>query len=63
MRAALARLPERPRRLLTLRFYHQLTYAEIGQRTGQDANTVGVQLLRARRRLRDELHRGGYLDG
>ena len=24
-------------------FYHQLTYAEIGQRTGQDANTVGVQ--------------------
>ena len=63
VRAALARLPERPRRLLTLRFYHQLTYAEIGQRTGQDANTVGVQLLRARRRLRDELHRGGYLDG
>jgi RNA polymerase sigma factor (sigma-70 family) len=62
VRAALARLPQRPRLLLTLRFYHQLTYAEIGQRTGQDANTVGVQLLRARRRLRDELHRGGYLD-
>jgi RNA polymerase sigma factor (sigma-70 family) len=62
VRAALARLPQRPRLLLTLRFYHQLTYAEIGQRTGQDANTVGVQLLRARRRLRDELYRGGYLD-
>jgi RNA polymerase sigma factor (sigma-70 family) len=63
VRAALARLPERSRLLLTLRFYHQLSYAEIGVRTGQDANTVGVQLLRARRRLRDELHRSGYADG
>ena len=63
VRAALARLPDRPRRLLTLRFYYQLSYAEIGQRTGQDTNTVGVQLLRARRRLRDELRRGGSPDG
>jgi RNA polymerase sigma factor (sigma-70 family) len=60
VRAALARLPDRPRQLLTLRFYHELSYAEIGERTGQDANTVGVQLLRARRRLREELRRDGY---
>jgi RNA polymerase sigma-70 factor (ECF subfamily) len=60
VRAALIRLPDRQRRLLALRFFHQLSYAEIGHRTGQDKNTVGVQLLRARRRLRDELHRGGF---
>ena len=63
VRAALARLPDRAQLLLMLRFYHQLSYAEIGQRTGQDTNTVGVQLLRARRRLRDELRRGGSPDG
>jgi RNA polymerase sigma factor (sigma-70 family) len=63
VRAALARLPARPRRLLTLRFYDQLSYREIAAHTGQTANAVGVQLLRARRRLRDELRRGGYADG
>jgi RNA polymerase sigma factor (sigma-70 family) len=63
VRAALARLPARPRRLLTLRFYDELSYQEIAAQTGQTANTVGVQLLRARRRLRDELRRGGYADG
>jgi RNA polymerase sigma-70 factor (ECF subfamily) len=59
VRAALIRLPDRYRRLLVLRFFHQLSYEEIARRTGQDKNAVGVQLLRARRRLRDELHRGG----
>jgi len=63
VRAALARLPARPRLLLTLRFYDELSYQEIGAQTGQTANAVGVQLLRARRRLRDELRRGGHADG
>ena len=55
VRAALARLPERYRVALTLRFFNDLSYAEIGEITGQDANTVGVQLLRARALLRDAL--------
>ena len=57
--AALARLPDRDRLVLTLRFFHDLSYAEIAAQTGQDANTVGAQLLRARRRLGDELRRAG----
>jgi RNA polymerase sigma-70 factor (ECF subfamily) len=63
VRAALARLPARPRLLLTLRFFGELSYREIAVQTGQAPNAVGVQLLRARRRLRDELRRSGYPDG
>jgi RNA polymerase sigma-70 factor (ECF subfamily) len=63
VRAALARLPARTRLLLTLRFVGELSYREIAAQTEQDPNTVGVQLLRARRRLREELRRGGYPDG
>jgi RNA polymerase sigma-70 factor (ECF subfamily) len=48
VRAALARMPERYRLILTLRFFNDLSYQEIAEQTGQDANTVGVQLLRAR---------------
>ena len=63
VRAALARLPLQYRRLLTLRVFGELSYQELAAQTGQDPNTVGVQLLRARRRLRDELRRGGYPAG
>jgi RNA polymerase sigma factor (sigma-70 family) len=55
VRAALAQIPERYRVVLTLRFFDELSYAEIGEITGQDANTVGVQLLRARALLRAAL--------
>ena len=55
VRAALARLPERYRLILTLRFFGDLSYQEIAEQTGQDANTVGVQLLRARQMLKREL--------
>jgi RNA polymerase sigma factor (sigma-70 family) len=55
VRAALAVLPERYRTVLTLRFFDDLSYAEIAEITGQDANTVGVQLLRARALLRQAL--------
>jgi RNA polymerase sigma-70 factor (ECF subfamily) len=57
VRAALARLPEHYRLVLTLRFFHDLSYQEIAEQTGQDANTVGVQLLRARQLLKRELLR------
>ncbi len=53
--AALARLPERYRVVLVLRFFNDLSYQEIAEVTGQDANTVGVQLLRARQLLRRAL--------
>jgi RNA polymerase sigma factor (sigma-70 family) len=55
--AALARLQDRDRLVLTLRFFDDLSYAEIAAQTGQDANAVAAQLLRARRRLGDELRR------
>ena len=55
VRAALARLPEHYRLVLTLRFFNDLSYQEIAEQTGQDANTVGVQLLRARQLLKREL--------
>ena len=55
VRAALARLPEHYRLVLTLRFFNDLSYQEIAEITGQDANTVGVQLLRARQLLKREL--------
>jgi RNA polymerase sigma factor (sigma-70 family) len=55
VRAALARLPEHYRLVLTLRFFNDLSYQEIAEQTGQDANTVGVQLLRARQLLKREM--------
>lgn len=55
VRAALLRLPEHYRLVLTLRFYQDLSYQEIAEQTGQDANTVGVQLLRARQMLKRAL--------
>jgi RNA polymerase sigma-70 factor (ECF subfamily) len=62
VRAALARLPEHYRLVLTLRFFHDLSYQEIAAQTGQDANTVGVQLLRARQLLKRELLAGALAD-
>ncbi len=58
VREALARLPEHYRTVLTLRFFNDLSYAEIAEITGQDANTVGVQLLRARSLLKAALQQG-----
>jgi RNA polymerase sigma factor (sigma-70 family) len=55
VRAALARLPDHYRLVLTLRFFDDLSYQEIAEHTGQDANTVGVQLLRARKMLKEAL--------
>ena len=58
VRAALATLPERYRVVLTLRYFDDLSYAEIAEITGQEANAVGVQLLRARNLLKEALQRG-----
>lgn len=58
VRQALAGLPERYRVVLTLRYFDDLSYAEIAEITGQDANAVGVQLLRARNLLKKALTDG-----
>jgi RNA polymerase sigma-70 factor, ECF subfamily len=55
LRAALARLPEAMRVATVLRYFGELSHAEIAAQTGQTANAVGVTLLRARERLRREL--------
>jgi RNA polymerase sigma-70 factor (ECF subfamily) len=55
VRAALARLSDHYRLILILRFFNDLSYAEIAAHTRQDANTVGVQLLRARKLLKQAL--------
>jgi RNA polymerase sigma-70 factor (ECF subfamily) len=62
VREALARLPEHYRLVLTLRFFNDLSYQEIAEYTGQDANTVGVQLLRARQILKRELLASAAVD-
>ena len=58
VRDALMLLPERYRVVLTLRFFDDLSYAEIAEITGQDTNAVGVQLLRARNLLKKALTEG-----
>src|SRR5262245_4031838 len=53
VRAALARLPERDREVLILRYLEDLTTAEAAAVLGVSEGAVKVRLLRALRRLRD----------
>ncbi len=62
IRAAVERLPEALRIATVLRYFADLSLAEIGAQTGQTTNAVGVTLLRARQRLRRELVREGVND-
>jgi RNA polymerase sigma-B factor len=52
-------LPERERRILTMRFYGNLTQAEIGERLGISQMHVSRLLARALRYLRDRLLQDG----
>jgi RNA polymerase sigma-70 factor (ECF subfamily) len=58
VRAALARLPDLDREILTLRAWEALSPTEIGVVLGRSANYVRVRLHRARVRLRRELDEG-----
>jgi len=58
VRAGLARLPDRARMALTLRYYAEMSYEEIADTLGVRRPFVGVLLLRARHDLRDILQRG-----
>jgi RNA polymerase sigma-70 factor (ECF subfamily) len=59
VRAGLARLPDRARMALVLRYYADLSYEEIAETLGVRRAFVGVLLLRARHQLRDVLSKGG----
>jgi len=52
VRSALAKLNDRDRLALTMRYYAELSYEEIAEVLGVTSTVVGVLLLRARRRLR-----------
>jgi len=55
VRAALARLPDRARMALVLRYFAEMSYDEIAETLGVRRAFVGVLLLRARHSLRDAL--------
>jgi RNA polymerase sigma-70 factor, ECF subfamily len=55
VRMGLARLPDRARMALVLRYYAEMSYEEIADTLGVRRAFVGVLLLRARHQLRDQL--------
>ena len=55
IRRAVAALPELYRVPLVLRYFNELSVAEIAGVTGRPASTIGVQLLRGRSLLREAL--------
>jgi len=59
VRAGLARLPERARMALALRYFAEMSYEEIADTLGVRRAFVGVLLLRARHQLRDVLSQKG----
>jgi RNA polymerase sigma-70 factor, ECF subfamily len=58
VRDALAKLPDRARAALVLRYFGDLSYEEIAETLGVRRQFVGVLLLRARHQLRDVLGQG-----
>jgi RNA polymerase sigma-70 factor, ECF subfamily len=59
VRKGLAKLPDRARMALTLRYFADMSYDEIADTLGVRRAFVGVLLLRARHQLRDALAEGG----
>ena len=59
VRAGLAKLPDRARMALVLRYYSEMSYDEIADTLGVRRAFVGVLLLRARHQLRDVLGDSG----
>jgi RNA polymerase sigma-70 factor, ECF subfamily len=59
VRVGLAKLPDRARMALVLRYYADMSYDEIADSLGVRRAFVGVLLLRARHQLRDALSGSG----
>jgi len=51
LRAAVAELPERYRRVIELRYYEDLAYEDIAERLGLTLSNVKIQILRAKNML------------
>lgn len=51
LRAAVAELPERYRRVIELRYYEDLAYEEIAERLGLTLSNVKIQIMRAKQML------------
>lgn len=62
VRAALAKLPDRARMALVLRYFSEMSYDEIAETLSVRRAFVGVLLLRARHSLRDALGASGELE-
>lgn len=60
VRALLARLPERQRTVLFLRYYGDLGYAEIAEALGIRPGTVGATMSQAHEALRGLMEKEGY---
>ena len=58
IRGAVAKLGERDRLAVAMRYFAELSYQEIADVLGINSSAVGVLLLRARRRLRQTLVEG-----
>lgn len=58
VRDGLAKLPDRARAALVLRYFADMSYEEIAETLGVRRQFVGVLLLRARHQLRDALSQG-----
>ncbi len=59
VRTALAKLPDRARMALVLRYYADMSYDEIADALGVRRPLVGVLLLRARHQLREVFSQSG----
>ncbi len=55
IRGAVAKLGDRDRLAIAMRYFAELSYQEIADVLGMNSSAVGVLLLRARRRLRQTL--------
>ena len=51
LRAAVAELPDRYRKVIELRYYEDLAYEEIAERLGLTLSNVKIQILRAKQML------------
>ncbi len=61
--AALKRLPARRRLIVFLRYFADLSYADIADVLGVSAGTVAASLAQAREALKEELREGVTIDG
>ena len=59
MRNAVEALPEPYREVVALRFFAELSLAEVAETTGRPVNTVKTHLRRGLERLRPLLEAGG----